>query len=222
MANKLGQTTNDVIQASVLFYQQGLETNEVLSLTEDTMKLATLAGVDFADATDLMTAALRGFKLEMSEGSHVTDVYSELAAHAAASVNEIANAMNKTAAIANSAGMSFENTAAFLTQMIESTQESAANIGTALKTVIARFTELKENVDKSNSEFDDLDYNKVDKALKSVGISLKDDVGQFRDLDDVFMELAQRWETLSRNEQRYIATTAAGSRLNANPLPLVA
>ena len=118
MANKLGQTTNDVIQASVLFYQQGLETNEVLSLTEDTMKLATLAGVDFADATDLMTAALRGFKLEMSEGSHVTDVYSELAAHAAASVNEIANAMNKTAAIANSAGMSFENTAAFLTQMI--------------------------------------------------------------------------------------------------------
>lgn len=135
MANRLGQTTNDVIQASVLFYQQGLETNEVLSLTEDTMKLATLAGVDFADATDLMTAALRGFKLEMSEGSHVTDVYSELAAHAAASVNEIANAMNKTAAIANSAGMSFENTAAFLTQMIESTQESAANIGTALKTV---------------------------------------------------------------------------------------
>lgn len=222
MANRLGQSTNDVIKASALFYQQGLDTNEALVLTEDTMKLATLAGIDFAEATDLMTAALRGFKLEMTEGAHITDVYSELAAHAAANVQEIAVAMNKTAAIANSAGMSFENTAAFLTQMIEGTQESAANIGTAMKTVIARFTELKENVDASDSEFEDLDYNKVDTALKSVGIQLKDTNGQFRNLDDVFLELSKRWQTLSRNEQRYIATTAAGSRLNVNPLPLVA
>ena len=75
-----------------------------------------------------------------------------------------------------------------------------------------RFTELKDNVDESESEFDDLDYNKVDKALKSIGIQLKDTNGQFRNLDDVFLELAQRWDSLSRNQQRYIATTAAGSR----------
>ena len=118
MANRLGQSTNDVIQASALFYQQGLDTNEVLELTEDTMKLATLAGIDYAEATDLMTSALRGFHLEMDQGSHITDVYSELAAHAAANVQEIAVAMNKTAAIAASAGMEFETTAAFLTQMI--------------------------------------------------------------------------------------------------------
>lgn len=99
------------------------------------MKLATLAGIDYAEATDLMTSALRGFHLEMDEGAHITDVYSELAAHAAANVQEIAVAMNKTSAIAASAGMSFENTSAFITQMIESTQESAANIGTAMKTV---------------------------------------------------------------------------------------
>lgn len=74
---------------------------------------------------------------------------------------------------------------------------------------IARFTELKENVDASESEFDDLDYNKVDKALKSVGISIKDAQGQFRDLDDVFLELSSKWDSLSRNTQRYIATIAA-------------
>jgi hypothetical protein len=42
---------------------------------------------------------LRGFKMEMEEGSHVTDVYSELAANAAASVEDIAYAMSKTASI---------------------------------------------------------------------------------------------------------------------------
>lgn len=81
-----------------------------------------------------------------------------------------------------------------------------------MKTIIARFTELKENVSASDSEFDDLDYNKVDKALKSVGINLKDANGQFRNLDDVFLELSEEWSTLDRNTQRYIATIAAGSR----------
>ena len=82
-----------------------------------------------------------------------------------------------------------------------------------MKTIIARFTELKENVaGTADSEFDDLDYNKVDTALKSVGVSIKDASGQFRDLDDVFLELSQKWNTLDRNSQRYIATIAAGSR----------
>ena len=73
-----------------------------------------------------------------------------------------------------------------------------------MKTIIARFTELKENIaGTADSEFDDLDYNKVDTALKSVGVSLKDTNGQFRDLDDVFLELASKWDTLDRNSQRY-------------------
>ena len=127
MANKLGQTTQSVIGASVLFYQQGLDTAESLALTEDTMKLATLAGEDFAEATSQMTAALRGFKMEMDEGARVTDVYSQLASKAAADVQGIAYAMSKTASIAQSAGMKFETTSAFLTQMIETTQEAPSN-----------------------------------------------------------------------------------------------
>jgi len=223
MASQLGQKTNDIIQASALFYQQGLDTAEALALTTDTMKLATLAGNDFNTATQEMTSAIRGFKMEMDEGGRVADVYSDLAAHAAATVDDIAQAMARTASIANSAGMTFENTSSFLAQMIETTQESAENIGTSLKTIIARFTELKENIaGTTDSEFDDLEYNKVDKALKSVGVSLKDVNGQFRNLDEVFLELSEKWDTLDRNTQRYVATIAAGSRLNVNRLHLAA
>jgi len=97
--------------------------------------------------------------------------------------------------------------------MIETTQESAENIGTSMKTIIARFTELKKNIaGTADSEFDDLNFNKVDEALKSVGVALKDTTGQFRNLDDVFLELSGKWASLDRNTQRYIATVAAGSR----------
>jgi len=122
-----------------------------------------------------------------------------LAAHAAASVDGIANAMSRTAAIASSAGMEFETTSAMLTTMIEATQESPETLGTAMKTVIARFTELKDNVSALDSEFDDLDYNKVDKALKSIGVSLKDTNGQFRNIDEVFLDVSEKWDTLDRN-----------------------
>lgn len=221
IANRLGQTTESAIKTSALFYQQGLDTTEVLKLTESTMKLATLAGQDFETSTKQLTAALRAFHMEMEQGEHVTDVYSELAAHAAADVSGIADAMSKVASIASSAGASFENISAFLTQIIETTQEGGVNAGTALKTIIARFTELKENVDDTEESFEDLDYNKVDKALKSVGINLKDDVGQIRNFDDIIIELSGIWDTLSRNQQRYIATIAAGSRQQSRFIALL-
>lgn len=131
IANELGQSTESVIQSSALYYQQGLQTQEVLSLTKDTMKLATLANIDFSESTKLMTSALRSFHMEMEEGAHITDVYSELAAHAAADVQGIAYAMSKTASIAASAGMDFENLAAMLTTMIEVTQEAPRNLKAA-------------------------------------------------------------------------------------------
>lgn len=222
MANNLGQTTLSVIQASGLFYQQGLDTAEALKLTEDTMKLATLAGLDFKDATSQMTAAIRAFHMEMDEGAHVTDVYAEIAAHAAVDVKGLSEAMSACAAIANSAGMSFENTSAMLATMVEATQEAPKNLGTAMKTILARFTELKNNVaGTADSEFEDLDYNKVDKALKSVGISIKDANGQFRNMDEVLLELSEKWNTLDRNSQRYIATIAAGSRQQSRFIALM-
>lgn len=118
MAQELGATTVQAIQTSALYYQQGLETAEVMTLTEETIKMARIAGMDFAEATDRMTAALRGFKLEMSEASRVNDVFSALAAESAVDTDELSYALTKTASIAASAGMELETTSAFLSQMI--------------------------------------------------------------------------------------------------------
>jgi len=37
---------------------------------------------------------------------------------------------------------------------------------------------------------------KIDAALSSIGMSLQDANQQFRDLDDVIYELAEKWDTL--------------------------
>lgn len=214
-ANKLGTTTLGAYETMTLFYQQGLKTNEVFEIGTETMKMARIAGLDYADATDKMTAALRGFNMELDETSarRVNDVYSELAAITAADTEEIANAMTKTASIAHNANMEFETTAAFLSQIIETTRESAETAGTAMKTVIARFQELKKDPSEIGEvDGEIVDANKIEGALRTVGVALRDSTGQFRDLDDVFLELAAKWNDLDTNTQRYIATVAAGSR----------
>lgn len=91
-----------------------------------------------------------------------------------------------------------------------------------MKTIVARFQELKKNVGEIEIDGEIVDVNKIDTALKSVGVALRDDVtGQFRDLDDVFLELSQKWDTLDRNTQRYVATVAAGSRQQSRFLAMM-
>ena len=218
-ANELGVTTLAAYQAATLYYQQGLKTNEVNALSVETLKMARIAGLDAAEATDRMTNALRGFNMELTEANaqRVDDVYSELAANTASNVDEISTAMTKVASLAHNANMEFETTAAFLAQIIETTRESAETAGTALKTVVARFSEVKKLMTEgqltgSDEEGQTINVNRVVEALQAAGINLnKYFVGEVG-LDDIFMELASKWDSLTSIQQRYIATQAAGSR----------
>ena len=191
-----------------------LKQADVMALTTETLKMAKIAGISYTKAADYMTVAVRGFNMEMSEAQRVTDVYSKVAAITATDTKELAEAMSKTASSASSVGASFENTTAIMATMQESTRESSKNIGTALKSIISRYGELKSDPRSlMDSEGEELSLNKVDNALQSVGITLKTADGQFRDFDDVIIELASHWKELDRISQRYIATVVAGNRL---------
>jgi len=71
-----------------------------MALTEQTLKMARISGLGYAEATDYMTNAVRSFKMEMTDASRVVDVYSAVAASSATSVTELATAMSKTASSA--------------------------------------------------------------------------------------------------------------------------
>ena len=218
-ANELGVSIHSAYESATIYYQQGLKTNEVIALSNQTLKMARIAGLDAADATDRMTNALRGFNMELNEtnAERVADVYSKLAAMSASNVDEISTAMTKVASLASNANMQFETTAAFLSQIIETTRESAETAGTALKTVVARFSEVKKLFSEgellgTDEEGEAIDVNKVSVALRSAGINLNEYLTGMKGLDDIFLELASKWDSLDKVQQRYIATMAAGSR----------
>ena len=227
-AKKLGTAIKDVYGAQTLYVQQGLDMNSAMDLGIETLKMARVANIGAEEATNSMTAALRGFNMELTETSakRVNDVYSKLAQNTASNTQEISTAMSKTAALANSANMSFENTAAFLATIIESTREGAETAGTALKTVIARFSEVKklyteDQLTGTDEEGQEIDVNKIATALRTAGINMNEFFLGTKGLDEIFKELGSKWNNLTTVQQRYIATQAAGSRQQSRFLALM-
>ena len=226
MAQATGSTIKGSYEVAQLYYQQGLTDEEVLAASTETLKMARISNIDYAAATDYATAAVKGFGLAYQDLTHINDVYSNLAAKTAASTEEISIAMSKVASIAHSTGMGLETTAAFLTQIIATTREAPETAGTALKTVIARFAEVKKLISEgeltgTDEEGTEIDVNNIETALKTAGVALRDTTGQMRNLDDVFIELASRWDSLDTMQQRYIATQAAGSRQQSRFLAMM-
>jgi hypothetical protein len=109
--------------------------------------------------------------------------------------------MSKTASIAASANMEFETTAALLAQIIETTQEAPETAGTALKTIIARFSEVKKLREEGANTGEDeegeaIDVNKIQGALRTVGISMDEFFAGTEGLDSILLKLAEKWNTL--------------------------
>jgi TP901 family phage tail tape measure protein len=164
IAKQYGVTTQGVYEVSQLYFQQGLGEADTMALTTETLKMARIAGMEYKDAADGMTVALRGFKMEMEDAARVTDVYSKVAAVTASDSQELIEAMSKTASSAASVGSGFEETTAMLAVMIEATREAPTNIGSAMKSIISRYGEMTKGM-SVDTEGEEIIFNKVDAAL---------------------------------------------------------
>lgn len=210
MADRLNTTTSEVTQSMKLFYQQGLNTSEVNKMVEASAIAAALGESTMAEASETLTSILNSYNLTANDALMVTDKISQIAIVSAADFGELSTAIEKVASSAASAGLDLDHMMGYLAKMIETTREAPTNIGTALKTIVANFTQFKE--DPSGLTEEGSDINKVDKALKSVGISLTNANGEVRDLGEVIDELGGKWENLNRNQKAYLATAIAGTR----------
>lgn len=209
LANATGKTTTEIANMATKFYQQGKSTTQVMQLTKAAAKAATIAGIDGSRSIDLLTNAMNGFQMASSKAMEVSDKFASLAASAATDYEELATALSKVAAQANLAGMSMDFTLGMLTKGIEVTREAPETIGTALKTVISRMREL---TDYGKTLEDNVDVNRVEKALGNIGVELRDESGQFRDLETVLTEVGTKWDTLNKNQQANVAVALAGTR----------
>ena len=207
-AKALSASTTAYTKASLIYYQQGLDDQAVKERTDVTIKMANVSSQSAETVSDQMTAVWNNFAKGGENLERFADVMVRLGADTASSSDEIAQGLEKFAAIGDMVGLSFDNAAAALATVTATTRQSADVVGTAFKTIFARIQGLK----LGETLEDGTDLNKYSEALAAVGISIKEQNGELKDMDNILAEMGAKWKTLSKDQQVALAQTVAGLR----------
>jgi TP901 family phage tail tape measure protein len=207
-AQSLSTTTTAYTDAALIFYQQGLDDEEVEDRTNVVIKMAQATGDAATEVSSYMTAIWNNFDDGSTSLEHYSDVITALGAATASSSSEIAEGLSKFSAVAETAGLSYEYATSALATVVAKTRESADTVGNAFKTIFARIQDLElgETLD------DGTDLGTYSQALEKVGVDIKDASGELKDMDTVLDELGDKWGTLSNDTQLAVAQAVAGTR----------
>ena len=207
-AKALSATTIDYTNAALIYYQQGLNEQEIEERAEVTLKMANVSRESAEVVSDQMTAVWNNFDDGSKSLEYYADVMTALGAKTASSTAEISDGLEKFAAVAETVGLSYEYATASLATITATTRQSADVVGTALKTLFARI----QGLSLGETLEDGVNLTKYSEALAKVGISIFEQNGELKAMDNILEEMGSKWKTLDKSQQTALAQTVAGVR----------
>lgn len=144
LAERYGQTFENVSEAATNFARAGYEWTDVIKLAEGAVLALNVAELDATQASDGLIAILKQFKLPVEEIYGVVDMLNKQADNAPVSTEKLLLALQKAGSYADQANLSLKETVAIITALSGATNASGQQLGTAVKSLLAYTT-------KSNS-----------------------------------------------------------------------
>lgn len=215
-AKALGSSTLDYTKASLIYYQQGLSEQEVEARANVTLKAANVTGQSGEAVSEQLTAIWNGYKVSAEEAEVYIDKVSAVAAATAADLEELSTGMSKVASAANAMGVDVDQLNAQLATIVSVTRQAPESVGTALKTIYARMSDLKIG----GTDEDGLGLGDVSGTMESMGIEVLDATGNLRDMGNVIEDVAAKWDTWTEAQQTAMAQVMAGKRQYNNLVAL--
>lgn len=212
-ADALGTMGSDYLEASLIYEQQGgVAAYYAKDLADATVTAANISRESTSQMSEYLTATINGFDLLSERGgqaaTYITDVLAKLGAASGSDLAEIATGLTRTANTARDVGFEFEEISTMIATVSEVTRRTPETIGNAFKSMLTTFTQLREAGGDELEEF----TNKVEEAFKLGGIediSVFDN-GQLREASDIFKDIADRWDTMNREQQSLVSEAVAG------------
>jgi TP901 family phage tail tape measure protein len=195
LSNRFGVDASAIVQSTADFRQAGFDIGDSLTLVEQSLLAVNAADLTTQQSSELLIGTLAGFKAPASEAANLLDVLNAVSNNAGASVEQLGEGFKILSPVAKTLGLTFEETAALLTPVVEVTRsgsESANALRTAISNLIKPTKERKELLEEE------------------LGIQLEID-GQRRDTKDVLYDLIDATQSLDDNEKQRVATIVAGA-----------
>ena len=214
MGELTGSTMQAMVEASTEFRKSGFN-------DEDSAKLASIAEMyrNIADeeltageAASFIIAQMKAFNIEAGQAEHIIDAVNEVANNFSVSSADLAKNLGNMSAIMAINNVSLEEQIGMLTGVTEITR-NASSASRGLVMISSRLTQVLDDTSSTGKKLTAI-YDKL-------GIALKDENGQLRGHYEILGDLASQWDSLSENEQKYIALTSAGARQQQNFVSLM-
>ena len=213
-AQSLGRSTMEYSKAALTYYQQGLSDEDVQARTEATLKAQNITGAG-SQMADYLTAVWNGYKVANEEAQLYVDKLAAVADSSASNMSQLAVAMSKVASTANMLGVPVDSLNAQIATIVATTRQAPESVGNALKTIYARINDIATGADDA-----EISLGNYTSKMAELGINVLDANGKLRDTGDVIDQIGGKWQTLSREQQIYLARTMAGQRQYNNLLAL--
>lgn len=224
-AKILRTSTVEYTDAALVYFQQGLEADDVRKMTEATVMGANIAGESTEEMSNLLTSTMNGYKMAADQALEVTDKLSAVGAATAADFYELATGMSKVASMANAAGIDIDKLNAQLATIVSVTKEAPESIGTSLKTIYGRMLAFQNNAtDLMEDEDGELfgapsvesaleKFSKATNTQISLFETTKDGTKVMRNLGEVIEEIGDAWQKTDNQAVKFgLSTALAGSR----------
>ena len=214
LAKELGQSVTDVASSIETFARLGYNMSDSSNLAKYANIMANVGNTDVDTATTGITSIIKGYELDANDAEHVSDVLVKVGQEYAISAEELMAAFQRGGAALHASGTDFEKSAALFAATNASLQ-NAETTGTMWKTVSARIRGATTELEEMGEETDGLaqglsKYREEIKALS--GVDIMKDENTYKDMYDIFVQLAEVWDNMEDVSQSRVAEILGGTR----------
>lgn len=193
-----GMTWENVQDIALRWSQAGYNVADTIELTKTSLLALNTAELDAQYATQGLIAIMAQWGLEAEELLPVVDKINKVADDFAVTSQDLVDGLIRSGGAARAMGMTLEETIAVLTTMRESSGRTGREVGNALNSILA-FMQRPIAI----------------KAFEAEGIRIWADETrtQFRNVMEIFAEVAKKWPQLSQATQDMFVQAAESADL---------
>lgn len=208
-AKEMGRTTafsaSEASDAMSYMAMAGWKTQDMMDGLSGIMDLAAASGEDLASTSDIVTDALTAFGLQAKDSTMFADVLAAASSNANTTVGGLGESFKYVASMAGALGYSAQDVSVALGLMANAGVKGS-QAGTTLRAALSKMVKPTKAASI---------------AMENYGISMTNQDGSMKSLDEVMQNLRQSFSEMTKDEQASTAATIFGQEAMSGMLAVI-
>ena len=228
IAQANGQTTTSLMEMVKIYATAGESIEAVQDKLAGTAMIQNITQWDAEQTTSAVNSILNQYKLLEKEingvtgnvsnaitylGDNLIGISNALEIDNVKGIQEMVSAIDTSGSIVESAGGTMEWYMGITGALGEAMNATGAEVGNAMKMIAARTLQQKQVIEDMGESVENFEIEtaNAEAALNDIGVSIRGQGGELRDLEDILGDVATKWNDLSDSTQQFIGEKLAGN-----------